>query len=215
MDNKQLWQMPLVGWWYRVNKRRKMRRRQQRKHYEWKQNGCPLPLPDLLKHPILRDYAEQYGLQILVETGTFHGDTVEVLKKQFAKVYTVELNQTLYEEAQYRFKPDKHVEVILGDSGVVLGRIISRIDRPALFWLDGHYSGGDTAIGECSTPIFKELTHVLQATEMQHVILIDDARSFGVADGYPEISELKAFVHEKNDQLGFEVKDDLIRITPS
>ena len=31
---------------------------------------------------------------------------------------------------------------------------------PAIFWLDGHYSAGITAMGEQATPIFKELTHI-------------------------------------------------------
>lgn len=205
---------PLIAWWRREKQGRKMRRRQQRRLREWEAKGRPLPLPDLRKHAVLRDYAENYRLKTMVETGTYRGDTVEAMKETFERIVTIELSPKYYRRARERFAPDPNVELIQGDSGDVLGQVMKTIDQPTLFWLDGHYSGGETAMGECSTPIYKELSHVLQNQEMHHVIVIDDACCFGDSPAYPTIDALKDFVHAKNPDLNIEVKDDMIRITP-
>jgi len=55
-------------------------------------------------------------LDILVETGTFHGDTVAVLKDYFNKVISIELSQELSHEATKRFSNDLHVEIVNSDS---------------------------------------------------------------------------------------------------
>ncbi len=38
-----------------------------------------------------------------------------------------------------------NVEFVLGDSREVLPRIVAGLGEPVMFWLDGHYSGDDTA----------------------------------------------------------------------
>ena len=38
--------------------------------------------------------------------------------------------------------------------------LVRQLDGPALFWLDGHYSGGDTAKGELDTPVSAELESI-------------------------------------------------------
>mgnify|MGYP001369983704 CR=1 FL=1 len=42
----------------------------------------------------------------------------------------------------------------------MLKNIIKNIDKPALFWLDGHYSGGVTGMGDNETPILEELEQI-------------------------------------------------------
>src|SRR2546425_12007741 len=93
-------------------------------------------------------YTTLFRSQIFVETGTYRGDMVEAMKPLFHKIYSIELSDALFAEAQRRFRLDTHVELIHGDSGKELGRVMERIHQPALFWLDGHYSAGDTARGE-------------------------------------------------------------------
>ena len=89
-----------------------------------------------------------------------------------------------------------------------------RIDKPAVFWLDGHYSAGFTARGEKDSPILEELEHILAAPNRGHVILIDDARCFGHAESYPPIDELDWFVNQRTDRFDMHVEDDVIRFTP-
>ncbi len=112
------------------------------------------------------------------------------------------------------FKAEKHIKLICGDSGVEIMNLMSKIDEPALFWLDAHYSGGVTAKGEIDTPIYKELHHILNAPDRGHVIIIDDARNFGSDRNYPNMEELKDFVNSKRANLEIAIEDDSIRITP-
>jgi hypothetical protein len=92
--------------------------------------------------------------------------------------------------------------------------ILSSINEPILFWLDGHYSGGETAKGEANTPILKELEFILRHPIKNHVILIDDARCFIGENDYPTLRELAVFVSGINNELNFTVENDIIRITP-
>lgn len=85
----------------------------------------------------------------------------------------------------------------------------------ALFWLDGHYSGGHTARGKQDTPIRQELRIIFGHRIKGHVILIDDARLFVGADGYPTLDELRRIVQTARPEWGVAVTDDVIRIAPT
>jgi hypothetical protein len=189
-------------------------RRQDREVAEWERKGRPNPPPHAIKQQALRHYAAKYGLKVLVETGTYKGKMVEAMKNDFEQIYSIELGKELYLKAKERFKTDRHVELIHGDSGKELGKLVPRIDRPALFWLDGHYSGGETAKGDRDTPIFDELAHILGPHGLGHMIVIDDARLFGAKPAYPSMDELRAFVNSKRQGVEIVVQDDSIRITP-
>lgn len=181
---------------------------------EWESAGRPVPPPHVVKQRTLRAYSEKYGLRTLVETGTFWGDMVSAMRGSFDRIYSIELSEELHANALERFKDAPNVELIHGDSAVELGRLMPRLDRPALFWLDGHYSAGVTARGEKDTPIFEELAHIFGAQDLGHVILIDDARCFGTDPEYPTIDELDAFVRASRPHVDISVEDDSIRITP-
>lgn len=180
----------------------------------WEANGRPAPPPAPIKHRAMRRYAEQYGLKVFVETGTYFGDTVDAVKGLFETLYTIELSPDLHAAAQKRFRSSPHVHLIWGDSGERIGALMKEIHQPALFWLDGHYSGGETAKGESDTPIYKELEHILSAPDLGHVILIDDAHCFGNLPDYPSLEDLTRFIHRFRPDTEVLVEDDSIRITP-
>jgi len=192
-----------------------VKRKRAKELIEWEKNGKPLPPPHIVKQRTLQTYSKKFGLKILVETGTYYGGMVEAMKKIFDHIYSIELSKELYEQAKKRFKGVKKIELICGDSGIELRNIMNKIDRPALFWLDGHYSGGVTAKGEKDTPIYEELHHILNASDRGHVIIIDDARNFGSDPAYPSIEALKDFIKSKRPNLEIVVQDDSIRITPT
>lgn len=179
----------------------------------WDRKGRPAPPPPEVKRRVLRAYAREFGLKVLVETGTYHGDTVEALRGDFDRIISVELGRELFEKARERFREATHIEIIHGDSGEVLENVVGRIGAPALFYLDGHYSAGETARGRKDTPIYEELDHILKSSERRHVIVIDDARCFGTEPGYPSLQELKDFVCERRNDVQIRVEDDSIRIT--
>ncbi len=191
------------------------KRRQMKQIAQWEKNGKPTPPPHAVKQKTLRHYAEKYNLKTLVETGTYYGDMVEAMREVFANIYSIELSRELYEKARGRFEGEKHIELIWGDSGVEMEKIMKKINHPALFWLDGHYSAGETARSDKDTPIYEELNHILNAEETGNVIIIDDARNFGMDPEYPTMEELADFIKMKRPDLNIVVENDSIRITPA
>ncbi len=173
-----------------------------------------LPLPHLMKQEILKGYASEYRLSILVETGTYMGEMVEALRESFERVYSIELSETHAQRARRYFRGQRNVTILQGDSGDGIGGLMKEIDRPALFWLDGHWSADETARGKKSTPVMEELGHILRAEDLRHVILIDDARAFGKSEDYPTMDELRSFVLSLRKNVTIASEDDIIRILP-
>ena len=197
---------PVRNWLRAMRHGRELRR--------WVARGKPVPPPHIVKQRTINKLADRFGLKTLVETGTYYGDMVEAMKRRFSRVYSIELSKELCERAAKRFRGDRHVMIIQGDSGAELGKLVRSIDQPALFYLDGHYSGGITAQGTKWTPIYEELAHIF-GHDPRHVIVIDDARCFGRDPDYPTLDALREFIRSKRPGAGVEVEDDSIRITPA
>lgn len=181
---------------------------------EWEKNGKPLPPPHIVKQMAIEEYRKKFYTEILVETGTYLGDMVEAQRNHFKKIYSIELSERLFNKAQKRFKAYLHIKILQGDSGIVLNKLINEIDKPALFWLDGHYSHGMTAKGDKECPVPEELDTILKSP-LPHIILIDDARLFNGTHDYPTIEQIIEIIRSNNRQYLVEIKDDIIRLTPS
>lgn len=188
---------------------------------EWNKQGKPVPPPHCIKQGVLKDYARRYNTKILVETGTCYGAMVEAMRGSFDQVYSIELGDELYKKAAEKFRGVKNVKLFHGDSAVEIEKIVNLLTGPALFWLDGHYSGGASVLGSEVTPIFNELKHIFKSSEQNHVIIIDDARCFTgekfaeTNSGYPTLSELETFIKKQRPWMKIEIADDMIRVTPS
>jgi hypothetical protein len=180
-------------------------------------------IPDYAtKRRIILNIANKYNCNnILVETGTYLGDTVEALRNYFKNIISIELSSELALRAQKRFENYKSVLIVNGDSSKKLYEIISNIKVPIVFWLDGHYSSefwsNDeyiiTAKGEKVSPILEELFHIVDHPIKNHVILIDDARLF-TGEDYPNINVIKKFVQDNMPNHILVIKKDIIRILP-
>lgn len=179
---------------------------------DWKLNGFPNPPPHIVKENVIHGYREKTGYMLFIETGTFLGDMVEVQKKHFKKIISIELSRDLYKKAQKRFKRDRNVEIIQGDSGEILPLVLSNIEVPAIFWLDGHYSEGFTAKGDIACPVYKELSAIFNSKIPEYVILIDDARCFTGVGDFPEIGELIDFIRTRCGNCEITIESDIIRI---
>lgn len=180
----------------------------------WVLRGKKLPPPHPVKQHVLCKYARKYQLKTLVETGTFDGRMVSAMLNVFRNIFSIELSTKFYQRARQRFKNASHVRLIEGDSGQKLQEVMPQLDAPALFWLDGHYSGGETAIGHRGSPILEELDHILADRRQAHVIVIDDARLFNGEEGYPTIEELIEHVQSQREDVRLSLQDDSIRILP-
>jgi len=174
-----------------------------------------------VKRNIIELYRIDLKINILVETGTFLGDTVEYFKNRFSKVYSIELADELAKKAHKRFEHAQNVKIIQGDSGKVLNMLLNDIHEPALFWLDGHYSSeffvGEefikTARSEKDTPIEEELNTIL-SSPIKHLILIDDARLFIGSGDYPTFKSIRKRISGAKNQYKVFVEQDIIHIIP-
>ncbi len=180
----------------------------------WKQDGEPAPPPHAIKERIVATYGSQFGTKTLIETGTYLGDMLYAVRRQFTRLVSIELSSELCRKARERFQRFPRIEIVQGDSAEVLPKILDGIAEPCLFWLDGHYSGGFTAKASLDTPILKELETIFEHPVKDHVILIDDARLFNGTEDYPAIGDVRQLVERKRPDYEFSVSHDVIRIHP-
>lgn len=198
---------------YRHNIRfRKLQEHAEATYQHWLEQGKPLPMPHIAKQKVIQEYKDRYGIQTLVETGTYLGDMIAAQLPHFKRILSIELSEDLHGRAKYRFRKSPKVELYQGDSGKVLHTIVPKLKEPALFWLDGHYSAGITAKGDLWTPIYAELDAILQQ-DVPHVLLIDDAQGFTGENDYPTIEELENYIKKKNPAYRVKVEDYVIRVT--
>ena len=194
---------------FAVNKLRQWNQETQYKN--WEKNGKPVPPPHLVKQKIISGYQKKFGIDVLIETGTFLGDMIEAQKNNFKKIYSIELSEMLYKKAEKRFRNAENVTLVLGDSGKKLPEILSQLNEPAIFWLDGHYSAGDTAKGDTECPIYEELDAILMKSNQKHIILIDDARCFDGTGDYPTIKSIENYIMTRQPDYKIEVEYDVMR----
>lgn len=126
-----------------------------------------------LKQNIFKDYPNRY----FVETGTYEGDAIQkALDAGFDYCYSIELSDKYFNYATERFKGNLKVKIIQGDSALMLWDVIKGINGRITFWLDGHYSKGDTALGVWCSPLIVELQQIQKHWSSKHTIIIDDMR---------------------------------------
>ncbi len=185
-----------------------------KEHNEWVVKGKPLPVSNYSKQEALRAFQQKYNIKTLVETGTYLGDTLYALAHDFVELYSIELSEHYYKLAQLRFRNYSNVHLLQGDSGKVLKELVPKLNNPALFWLDGHYSGGLTAKGDLECPVYEELKAIFSSA-YNHIIFIDDARLFVGSNDYPTLENLQTFVKNEKPAYQFLVENDCIRLVPS
>ena len=127
---------------------------------------------------LCQDLKETHGLTCAVETGTLFGESAVALRSVFDRVWSIELSERFYEEARAANARDG-LEFVLGSSEVVLPELLVDIHEPAVFWLDGHGSAGETAGEEQECPVLGELAAINAWPHARDsVVLVDDARYF-------------------------------------
>ncbi len=186
----------------------------QRDYWNWLADGKPAAVPHIVKQMAVKEYARRFGTRVFIETGTFLGEMIDAVHPLFSRVYSIELADRFFREARHYFRGLPHVTIVHGDSGSRLPELLSSVNEPALFWLDGHYSGGDTAHGAQPTPIVAELRAILGHFVKSHVVLIDDARCFTGSGGYPTLRDVYDLVRPEERGLRMELRDDIVRICP-
>lgn len=131
---------------------------------------------------------ERLKLNCFVETGTYRGNTAAWAAGFFPKVITIELSPIYHAAARERFCGQDNVQTLAGDSKEVLAKVLADLPAAALFWLDAHWSGLDTAGQEAECPLLGEILLINEASA-PHVVLVDDARLFAAPPPLPHRAE--------------------------
>ncbi len=159
---------------------------------------------------------ELLSLDIFVEGGTYYGETAKSMSKNFRKVFTIEKSDTVYDIAKENLKNISNISLLNGDTREHLHNILVGNDN-ILFWLDAHWSGGQTYGKEDECPLIKELEIIFEHNK-NYVILIDDARLFlsppslpHKIENWPSLKELVAVIPSDWD---FVVLKDVIYLIP-
>lgn len=174
--------------------------------WTWKEAGFAMPAPHYVKIQVLKRWG---GNGVWIETGTYYGDTASALAKFAHSVFTIEPSKKFYEFATDRLSSFSNIQVIYGTSEDCLPQILDEVIRnnrnsDVSFWLDGHFSQGETFRGMKDTPILEELEIISQRLDKikQFTILIDDVRLFRtdkvMSETYPDIYELVQFARFHN-----------------
>lgn len=149
----------------------------------------------------LQKNIKDYG--VFIETGTFCGNTIFMMEPHFNKLHTIEISEKYFLDFEKnknglgKLKINNH----LGDSVKIIPKLVKILDEndKCIFWLDGHWSSGDTGKGEKDCPLVEECRAIdatYKATE--GIILIDDYRLFGT-----NINENWINITENNIQKSF------------
>ena len=158
--------------------------------------------PTRQKHAVLRKAARDYDLHVLVETGTYTGETAWAFRRDFDRIETIELEPELARLARIRFARTPVVHVHEGDSARVLPRILASLAQPALFWLDAH-PHTDRSANESPAPLVAELSAIAAHSVRGHIVLVDDMRLMGSA-GFPSLDALSlpGYALQRFDDVG-------------
>ena len=137
--------------------------------------GIPTKLAD--------DLRVKYGLSVFVESGLGQGTTALWAESRFDTVISIETDGKSVARFR-RDNPQSKVRVIEGDSTIEMAGITTRLQSPALFWLDGHTDDFN--------PIMAELA-AIHLSKLPHVIMVDDWRMFGTCAKWPSKEKVIAF----------------------
>lgn len=129
--------------------------------------------------------AKDAGCNVFVESGTYMGVSFRrALRSQiFERCYSVEIVPELYRSVARAYPEKPSRKVFLGRSHEVFRDQVLPLCSPSdriFFWLDGHFSGGDTGGAEFPCPLLEELEAIREHCPTESIVIaIDDTDDFG------------------------------------
>ena len=188
---------------------------------EWKKRNFLDNSPQFIKEKIFMKYSCPNGQWI--ETGTYKGMTTKFLSQKFNMVHSIEPGKILFTDACVKlncvtqnvfFEDEKNAihaaisenkKIILynGLSVAVMSLLLPKLRGDINFWLDGHYSGGNTFKADKECYVQEELLIIKNnlSNFTKVTILIDDVRCFLLPNkfrDYPDINYLVEWAKENN-----------------
>lgn len=124
---------------------------------------------------------DMYGIQTVIETGTFYANTTQWLAANFKKVYTCEIDAKTYEIAKKKLEGLDNVTHALEASQTFLKAALDQVNEPTIVFLDAHWF---------ENPLLKEIEIVGQSGKRPILVIHDfkvPGKPFGY-DTYPGIT---------------------------
>ena len=124
--------------------------------------------------------------EIFVETGTYKGDSIELIKPYFKRFYSVELSEYYFNVSKDRFADDPMVRIIRGNAPDEVRRLQPEISETSvMYWLDSHWCDAQATEGLTSQCTLLDELRAIDTLNRDSVVLIDDARLFLSPPGSP------------------------------
>lgn len=118
-------------------------------------------------------------VSILVEAGTYKGDTIEATYCCFEQIISIELSEIHWKEAFKRFENNSNILIINGSSHSILTKIKQELSNSSvLYWLDAHWCVDASISNEISQCRLLDELESISSLNDKSIILIDDARLF-------------------------------------
>jgi len=140
------------------------------------------------------DYAKY---PCFIETGTYNGDTIFSLEPYFNKLYTIEFSEKYHNNTKRKYRGNK-IDFLLGDSSIVFESLLPNISDKSIFFLDGHWSGGDTGHSTKDCPLDEEVTLIHELFQNEAIIIIDDFRLFTLDKSSGKLGEDWSKINKEN-----------------
>jgi hypothetical protein len=153
-------------------------------------------IPEFFLIEIKKSLGDEF---IAIETGTYKGHTARKLSRFANHVITIEADCSYYLKSKRTLQSLQNVTTLYGDSLDLIARVIPQNQTKCVFWLDAHYSGGDTAGSLSDCPLIRELSQILPLRQSTNsIILIDDSRALIGDYGWPILSEVINLLNQYN-----------------
>jgi hypothetical protein len=105
---------------------------------------------------IIAELQTTYQIPNFVESGTFLGDTAYWASKIFERAFTIEFSEPIYRRATEKYGYVKNISFLYGHTRERLKEVVTQLSAPAIFWLDAHWSGGQTYGESDECPVLDE-----------------------------------------------------------
>jgi len=134
----------------------------------------------------LQDDYRKYSC--FIETGTLMGNTIFSVEPYFNKLYTIEFSEYYYNNTKNNYNGNK-INFILNDSSIEFETLLPTITDKTIFFLDGHWTGGNTGRSSKDCPLEEEIRHINNLFRNEAIIIIDDYRLFGLDKSSGKLNE--------------------------
>ncbi len=129
-----------------------------------------------LPKSLVLELKKKFEVETFIETGTYYGNTAVWASSHFNTI-TIEYARTIYDRTVEKYRHITNINFLFGDSKVILKEIIPKLTQPAVIWLDGHWSAGETYGEGDECPVIGEIQSIVDS-KYPHFIFIDDAHLF-------------------------------------